>query len=123
MDCYKIELDATNLEDRNLLLLEAEVKYALMQDYQYICDVNNTLYSIYETEFGVSMNETDEDDKDLDADDLLDQADSKIATPSLATVLYKQMHKIASRPALMDSDPDTLLKLMDVYTSAYDMGL
>lgn len=120
MDCYKIELDATNLEDRNLLLLEAEVKYALMQDYQYICDVNNTLYSIYETEFGVSMDEADED---VEADDLLDQADSKITTPSLATVLYKQMYKIASRPALMDSDPDTLLKLMDVYTSAYEMGL
>ena len=67
MNIYQIDLDTTDTSVRNQLLLEAEVKYAIITDHTHILDSNERLFAITEEDGEMVLTEADtEDDNDCE---------------------------------------------------------
>ena len=64
MNIYQINLDTTDTSVRNQLLLEAEVKFAIITDHTHILDSNERLFAITEEDGEMVLTEADAEDAD-----------------------------------------------------------
>ena len=64
MNIYQIDLDTTDTSVRNQLLLEAEVKFAIITDHTHILDSNERLFAITEEDGEIVLTEADTEDAD-----------------------------------------------------------
>ena len=88
MNIYQINLDTTDTSVRNQLLLEAEVKFAIITDYTHILDSNERLFAITEEDGEMVLTEVDtEDDDDCEehVDSIEDIIDSIIRNSLLSS--------------------------------------
>lgn len=64
MNTYPIDLDTADTNSLNQLRLEAEIKYALLEDFEYITDSESRVFAISENDSTITITEVPDEDED-----------------------------------------------------------
>ena len=103
MNIYQIDLDTTDTSVRNQLLLEAEVKFAIITDHTHILDLNERLFAITEEDGEMILTEADTED----ADD--EEAEPDHDIPELINLIIR--NSLLSSEPIRKEQADTMLVL------------
>lgn len=102
MNIYQIDLDTTDTSVRNQLLLEAEVKFAIITDHTHILDSNERLFAITEEDGEIVLTEADADNDDEET-----EPDHDI--PELINLIIR--NSLLSSEPIRKEQADTMLVL------------
>ena len=105
MNIYQIDLDTTDTSVRNQLLLEAEVKYAIITDHTHILDSNERLFAITEEDGEMVLTEADAED----AEDADEEAEPGHDIPELIDFIIR--NSLLSSEPIRKEQADTMLVL------------
>lgn len=117
MKIYTTALDISDNSERNILLVEAEVKFALLKGYDHIWDVNCNVYSISVEEDEICLNEVSFDYKDKDESDYEDECDDCTTLDSIKLIdeIINNSLRFRKLPTLQQAD--SMLKLASLRTA------
>ena len=105
MNIYQINLDTTDTSVRNQLLLEAEVKFAIITDYTHIVDTYGRLFAITEEDGEIVLTEADTED----AEDTDEETEPDHDIPELIDFIIR--NSLLSSEPIRKEQADTMLVL------------
>lgn len=109
MKIYTTPLDVSDTSERNILLVEAETKFALLKDHDHICDMHGDVYSITVEDSEISLDEVSFDDEDEDEDE--DECNACIILDSINSIDRIINNGLRSTNPITPQQADTMLKL------------
>lgn len=108
MNIYQIDLDTTDTSVRNQLLLEAEVKFAIITDHTHILDTYGRLFAITEEDGEIVLTEADTEDTE-DAEDADEETEPDHDIPELINLVIR--NSLLSSEPIRKEQAETMLIL------------
>lgn len=111
MKIYTTTLDISDNSERNILLVEAEVKFALLKNHSHICDVNGDVYSISVEGDEICMIQLSSLSEDKDESDYEDESGVCITLDSIKLIDKTINNSLRSTEPITPQQADSMLKL------------
>lgn len=113
MKVYTTDLDLLDQSTRNILFVEAEAKFALLENYTHLCDINGDVYSISTQDGEITLEavNSSKDEESMEESEHSQNDEECVVCDSLRIIDKIINNSLKSTEPITPQQADTMLKL------------